>query len=480
MAMVVAVAAMMTFLLIGTAAGKYNGGTGEPNDPYRIVTPQDLNDIGNYEEDWDKNFILINDVNLAQYTGTQFKIIGRFDYPNNKPFTGVFDGNDHKIWNFTWNSTDGNCIGLFGFVDEYAQIKNLGLENVDVNVINGMYVGGLVGGSVGEITHCYSTGSVSANECIGGLVGDNEGTITNCYSTASVSGTWPVGGLVGVNYYMITNCRSTSSVWGQWCIGGLVGGNWETISSCYSTGNVSGTWAIGGLAGSNGTSFARISSCYSSGIVSGDERVGGLVGSNAEGRIANCYSSASTSGNNYVGGLVGFNGGGEFTSFINNCYSTGGVLGDIAVGGLLGFNGGMINKCYSSGNIDGNDRVGGLVGWNYNRIDNCYSTGSVSGNLRVGGLIGNAAPLAATATSFWDIETSDCNTSAGGVGKTTVEMKTIDTFTDAGWDFVEVWGISEHQTYPFLRFAPAGDLDYDKKVDLLDLALLASHWLEEK
>jgi hypothetical protein len=59
-------------------------------------------------------------------------------------------------------------------------------------------------------------------------------------------------------------------------------------------------------------------------------------------------------------------------------------------------------------------------------------------------------------------------------------MKTMNTFIDAGWDFVEIWGIGENQTYPFLRFAPAGDLDHDKKVDLLDLAILASHWLEER
>ena len=58
-------------LLVGTSTGgTYSGGTGEPNDPYRIATAEDLNDIGNYEEDWDKHFILVNDVNLAQYTGT--------------------------------------------------------------------------------------------------------------------------------------------------------------------------------------------------------------------------------------------------------------------------------------------------------------------------------------------------------------------------------------------------------------------------
>jgi hypothetical protein len=80
--------------------------------------------------------------------------------------------------------------------------------------------------------------------------------------------------------------------------------------------------------------------------------------------------------------------------------------------------------------------------------------------------------------SFWDIDTSGQLTSAGGTGKTTAEMKTKSTFTDAGWDFVEIWDIGENQTYPFLRTEPAGDSNHDKKVDLTDLAILASHWLD--
>jgi hypothetical protein len=123
--------------------------------------------------------------------------------------------------------------------------------------------------------------------------------------------------------------------------------------------------------------------------------------------------------------------------------------------------------------------VGGLVGVNLASIADCYSTGQVVGvEEMAGGLIGeNSGTVIA---SFWDVETSDCNFSAGGTGKTTAEMKTMSTFIDAGWDFVEIWGIGENQTYPFLRNEPAGDLNHDKKVNLIDLAILASHWLEEK
>jgi hypothetical protein len=416
-------------LAAGFTDARYSGGTGEQSNPYRIANAKDLSDIGKYEEDWDKHFVLINDVNLAEYTGTQFRTIGwLIDEHHYKPFTGVFDGNDHKIWNFTWHSTDADCIGLFGFVEEPAQIKNLGLENVDVNVINGMYVGGLVGGNAAaEITNCYSTGSVTGDEEVGGLIGENDGTITNCYSTASVSGFADAGGLVGSNFEgQIANCHSTSSVWGQWCIGGLVGINADWITNCYSKGNVSGTWAVGGLAGANGSIFAKISSCYSSSIVSGDERVGGLVGSNAESRIDNCHSSARASGGKYVGGLVGFNGGYEFISFISNCYSTGTVSGTTLVGGLVGHN-----------------------------ID-------------------------VVRASFWDVNTSSQSTSSGGTPKTTAQMKTKSTFTSAGWDFVNIWDICEGTNYPrFIWQILVGDFACPDGVDFIDFAILASAWQSE-
>ncbi len=156
---------IIIFLWIGSAAdARYSGGTGEPNDPYRIATPEDLNDIGNHKEDWDKHFVLVNDVILAEYSGMNFKIIGKYfgwNDPNNKPFSGVFDGNEKAIWNFTWTYDSRNSIGLFGHLGSGGQIKNLALQNVDVNAMNSIYVGGLVGFNDGLTTKCYSTGSVS-------------------------------------------------------------------------------------------------------------------------------------------------------------------------------------------------------------------------------------------------------------------------------------------------------------------------------
>ncbi len=560
---------MAVLLLACGWAAAYSGGDGSPENPYQIATAEDMNQIGAKPDDWDAHFLLIDDINLADYTGTQFNIIG--DANTNNPFNGVFDGNDHKVWNFTWISTGRNNIGLFGYVGIGGQIKNLGLENVNINInagdrsyVSGLvgknyggtitncystgsvvgnatdlnfvgglvgnneagtitncystgsvigtatdrnFVGGLVGGNGDTITHCYSTGSVVGNATdrnfVGGLVGNNGGPVTNCYSTGDVNGMGDyVGGLVGYNSDgVITNSYSSGSVSGGGPVGGLVGYNDGMIINCYSTGSVTGIWEVGGLVGENSgwngsATFANITNCYSTGSVTGDWEVGGLVGHNGMScTITKCYSTGSVSGQGIVGGLVGKNsdsGGSTFAAHITNCYSTGSVSGiGWAVGGLVGYNGeifcwegeeypypGYIYNCYSTGEVTSSDAVGGLVGYNEaSTIADCYSTGSVSGQGSVGGLVGHDYHGTITA-SFWDTETSDCNTSAIGTPKTTAEMKTKSTFTGDGWDFIEIWDIGENQTYPFLRIYYAGDINHDDIVNFYDFVMLADHWLE--
>jgi len=67
--------------------------------------------------------------------------------------------------------------------------------------------------------------------------------------------------------------------------------------------------------------------------------------------------------------------------------------------------------------------------------------------------------------SFWDIEASGQATSDGGTSKTPAQMKSITTFSGAGWDIVAVsgpgernpayiWNIVDGGTYPFLSWEP--------------------------
>jgi hypothetical protein len=163
--------------------------------------------------------------------------------------------------------------------------------------------------------------------------------------------------------------------------------------------------------------------------------------------IENVYATGNVTGNIDVGGLVGYN----YSSTINNAHATGSVnsTGAWYVGGLVGVNYGTIDNSYAKGSVNGDTGVGGLVGWNLHTIKNSYATGHVTGNVDVGGLVGyNGGGVGITTASFWDTEATGQTVSAGGTGKTTAEMKTATTFTNAGWSTV-IWDIA-NGSYPTL------------------------------
>jgi hypothetical protein len=239
--------------------GRYSGGTGEPNSPYRIADANNMNEIGLHSEDWGSHFVLVNDVNLAEYTGTQFNVIG--DFPT--AFTGVFDGNSHSISNFNYDFLTTFEIGLFVHVNSpNAVIKNLTL--IDPNVGQAAEgTGSLVGAlSNGTIVKCAVLGGYIRGSYAGALVGRNSfGIISNCYATTTIIGEstvnyWKLGGLVGYNNGDISNCFASSvivptSIRVSEPFGGLVAHNTGTILNCYSTSHIDITEATAGLTGSN-------------------------------------------------------------------------------------------------------------------------------------------------------------------------------------------------------------------------------------
>lgn len=132
--------------------------------------------------------------------------------------------------------------------------------------------------------------------------------------------------------------------------------------------------------------------------------------------------------------------------------------------------------------------LGGLCGYlDHGEIDNSYSVGRVSGGSIFGGLCGSNR-IGEIFGSFWDTETSGQTTSFGGTGKTTAEMKTLSTFTEAGWDFVgesangtaDVWRMcGDGVDYPRLawEFIQGGDISCPDGVGLDDLLVLVGHWM---
>jgi len=250
-------AGALVIALCAIAGAQYGGGSGTADDPYLIYTPEQMNAIGADPNDWDQHFKLTADIDLSQYTGTEFNLIGvpyrRHPYRSGKPFTGVFDGNGHVISNFRYACHGEKDIGLFRWIaDPNAVVKRVRLVNVIVGAGTGDYVGSLVGDlEAGTVTECYATGFVKGNKRVGGLVGHGD-TITACYANAAVIGHDYVGGLAG-SAGAITDSYAHGTVIGSEYVGGLVG-YYDyikdfAVTHCYATAFVIGASHTGGLVG---------------------------------------------------------------------------------------------------------------------------------------------------------------------------------------------------------------------------------------
>lgn len=294
----------------------FGGGNGDPDDAFRLCTPEHLNAIGQTDGVLTKHFIVTRDIDMSGLE--DFYMIG--DEEN--PFKGHFDGNHKRITELLIRGEGEEAVGFFRMIDEAGSAHNVILENVDVK--GGESVGGLAGFLSGEVRNSISTGRVEGVKRVGGLIGANmDGEIRTSHSTSRVVGAGSyLGGLVGFSF------------------------NGQIVSS-YATGRVTGP----------------------------GDYIGGLAGYNMFGRIAKSYATGSVQGENYVGGLVGGNGVtstfGE--SELRASYATGNVVGDGEfVGGLVGENAGDIHDSYSTGSVEGAGEVGPLAGSNQGTVNQSY------------------------------------------------------------------------------------------------------------
>jgi len=193
-----------------------------------ISTPQQLDNI---RRNLTESYELTNDIDMSGFGN--WTPIDRF--------TGNFDGKGYKIKNLSINQSSGYA-GLFRFMDSATTvIKNVGIEDCNINSNNYNWTGAVVGTiSKGNIENCWSTGTINGQYMIGGIVGQFvTGSVKNCWSTAKVSGLGRVGGLVG---YL---------------------GSGATVDFSYSTGQVTATSMLGGLIGDNvSTTFTNVTNSY--------------------------------------------------------------------------------------------------------------------------------------------------------------------------------------------------------------------------
>ena len=125
-------------LPIGFGLPEFSGGTGKPNDPYLISSADEWNRIGHNPRLMGAHFKLVNDINLAEVES--FVIANEY-----YPFAGVFDGNGHRVANFSYHSVHEDYVGIFGYVSgPNARIEALGVTDINIHVGSGYGIGSFV------------------------------------------------------------------------------------------------------------------------------------------------------------------------------------------------------------------------------------------------------------------------------------------------------------------------------------------------
>lgn len=418
-------------------------------------------------------------------------------------FIGVMNGIKCTNLNLSnCNITGHNYVG--GIAGRIANSGTMGVHYV-TGVINGNnYVGGIVGQkNLVTINNCSFNGTITgtANE-IGGIYGyDNYDwtstpQIRNNRVRGTINGVDNVGGIAGnsgvrlqflyndvdvtinarsnvgliagllINYATCgaNTINGTINATGN-NIGGAIGQKWyfwgvdsvvipkTVVINAPNSDNVGG---VIGYVNHSGSQSPYTSNCRSYADITGRDKVGGIVGYGLITPVTDSYFGGTVRGRNYVGGISGLQG--SNTTPIYKCGNVGSVIasGDY-VGGIVGSHGSNVcYDCFNLGSVEGDQYVGGVIGHRGGQIINrLYSAGVVQGNADVGGLIGAQTGTPAANDCFWDTETSEILTSAGGVGKTTAEMLTQATFTN--WDFSTVWSIYPcvNGGYPYLIGKPA-------------------------
>lgn len=385
-------------------------GAGSTADPYQVASAGDLAQVG-LGCGMSAKYLQTADITL---TGTNNLLpIGASNINNAATtFSGVYNGGDFTISGLNQSntsSTNNVRLGLFGYLSD-ATVKNLKLTNASI--------------TLGSTSLTSSTQYLFAGALAGEVSPNSTATITN----VSVS-------------------DSSVSV------------------STTGNGNAVGGGVFGRVVGTTTVSYVSASNVTVSGSATAQAylHLGGFAGTLYGGTFSAISSSGSVQGSH--------------SGPLTNQIILGGLVGDFMASAT-------VQDSYSTASVSGTAPnlqhwgLGGLVGATFaGSINRSYATGSVTGSTslcvtaaRCGGLVGTDLGLT-TKAGFWDTQTTGKSTSAIGTGKTTAEMKTASTYTDAGWSS-SIWDIQDG-AYPVLKaYVPPNDAPTASSVAITGTARL--------
>ena len=282
-----------------------------------------------------------------------------------KDFKGVFEGNNHKIYNLVM-ARDGHC-GFFGYVDG-ASVKNLILGSKDGSTYDG----------VSKFTYTPAVKEQAGSWVhVGGVAAkiDGEALIENV-----------------INFIHLETPDSDGLA--KMCMGGItsMGSKKETIKNCVNYGNITCNANVGATTGSSNHQIGGIISktdgttqiigCKNYGIITAGgayvDNIGGIIG-NTNGNSLDYYDSEKT---NPKEGAV----------LVQGCYNYGNIVvtkttsqvAPLRLGGVVGkLSRAEVTDCHNEGALTTSTPVetgiAGVVGMLYDAtIYNCTNNAKLT------------------------------------------------------------------------------------------------------
>jgi hypothetical protein len=429
-----------------------------------VCTAEDLNNV---RANLNGEYIQTCDIDMSNYT-TWTPLGGYSSHPASlTPFSGMYNGAGHTIYNFTYYNLDSPdlAVGLFGEVNDEGFVRNVNLVNFNVTVVQssvsqaGTYVGSLFGLYDGRSTYpaienITVQGSIRArtpNGFAGGVVGDARFTeISNMHSNVTIYREFTDKVLSGANSAYVGGIAGISgSIRNSSAVGNIHSYNFVVANETPLRG-------AGGLAtyvsGSIEKSYVEMNIIFDSSPSGGG--LGGLA-MTVEKNIVRSGFKGTLSGNSSIGGVAAL-----VYGNVSETFAKGNITGNRNIGGLISSYSPeqetQMTDSYARVNIFATGQnIGGLVyetSTNRIVINRSYAAGNITGVAPVGGLIGYTSQPAAivVSNSYWDVNVSGRNSSfGGGSGNTTDQM--LDQNTYLNWDFTNVWEIAQNgPDYPHL------------------------------
>lgn len=270
----------------------FTSGSGTKSDPYIISGEAGL------------RYLQVQVANRNDFSGKYIKLNSDFKISGewvpigtlSTPFAGHFDGNNKTISNMEITDNILEYAGLFGYINDGATIKNVKLENVNIN-INGaeqkVYAGSVVafmknnssGTNVSVVDNCSASGTINVSTVnkltiVGGIIGlsNQRAAITNCGADVDVTvdsgtGNATVGGLIAMtsvkglfmNNYSLGDVEVSTQSTTFDNVGAMFGNINGIAYNCYTSGKITlnaenPNTPAGAFAGKLATAYAD--SCY--------------------------------------------------------------------------------------------------------------------------------------------------------------------------------------------------------------------------